>query len=339
MNNNFLDMTKDIVEKLNTLNDKIIFYYYMKYKNGIFKRCIDINNNFISTKKYFERRKGVKDGDKTKQMIIHFPYYYKMLNLYAHLCAILNVEEKDFCGTFMVTIGNMTENHDNPIKCVESMLSDIDTEDVEYEKRNDKFVNKKKLDRINTEIKVLMRNANNLYIHFKKYGKDEAGFVEECGLEDCMHLVTEFDEKNPTIEPDPDPISSDKFRDEFFHTFGKQMAKPKVHHSVKPSGTTSVFPPATTSFVQPMPDKDSKLKEIRELFAAGLLTKETAEKMVTGTILDHKDPNLVAVAVPPEKKSGLILHKTEEDYKKLQEYSIPIDGESLKRILEATRKK
>ena len=91
----FPNMTEDISKKLNALNGAIVFHYYMKYKGSRYSKCIDINNDTISLANYFKGRKGTKSGDRTEQLVMHFPYYYKMLNLYAHFCAILDLEEDE----------------------------------------------------------------------------------------------------------------------------------------------------------------------------------------------------------------------------------------------------
>jgi hypothetical protein len=326
---------------LNTLNDKIVFFYYTKYRSGDIGNCIDIKNNIISLQKHFKRKKGITGDDKFRKMKSEFPYYYKMLNLYAHLCAILDVEERDFCGTFLTIIGNMIENYDNPKNCVKSMFEDVDADSV-YEKRNDKFVNKKKRERINTEIKVLMRHANNLHKDFNRYGDNETQFEKESGLEDYMYLLNEKRQLDKDLPDYLDPMKNygnyhedwvpytttdiDDLNDEF----AKLCVVPEAHHSIK---TVS-----NTSFVQ-MPNKNvtDELQKLSELCANNIISKQTAEKMMTDIILKSKNPNLV-VKPEPKASSGLILRRTEEEYKKLQSMGPMIDNEMMKRILEETKK-
>lgn len=167
---------KYIFKKLNSLNSDIVFLYYCKYRN----------QNNISHKlplAYISINKSNINISTCSFLIIkrELPYYYKMLNLYAHFLAILEISDgnnyimKDLYSDIIYSFINGGENpHKGIINMLALMKNNV----------NSDLLQSDRIKNINDELQILMNNANKLKRDLKKYGNNEDEFCKNSFLDD-----------------------------------------------------------------------------------------------------------------------------------------------------------
>jgi len=321
MNDNFVNIIKDINKKLNALNSDIVFYYYMKYKTMEFSPFVDISKSIIDFKGYYYSiDEPMTDEQKFDFVAKTFPYYYKSLNLYAHLNAILDLTDiKNLASTYLNVIGNFVANGDNIYECTSELIEDAKltfdfTPSTEAAMRDMK--------RINLELKILMRNANNLHKDFKKYGDDIEKFLKDSKLDDYLYLCNEAEEKNKR-----NANFRDMDDDDDTWSMGQQIKQPETHPSIIPS--------ANTSFVIKPKTLDEELQMIKDLYEHRMMSRGAYKKACGKLISQNRSKNLNNISLPPTQAPKYQYNKNVEDmFKKLQTLSDSgLDKEMIKKML------
>jgi hypothetical protein len=274
----FEDTVTNILKQLNKLNSDIIFHYYIECKaTSKYKTAIDINTSMIHTT-LFSSFDEMSFGDVENEVKTSFPYYYKMMRLYAHLCAIIDLDKKSFQSSFSNVVDSIVLNEYNPsvliaddIRTIDYSQCDLESDDMSY---------------FNQELKVLMRNANTLNKDFKKYGVNQTAFLTECDMNDYKYLTVE----EPPTELDSEWVAGPGLEKRLQDAAIKEL-QDEIDNSF---ATTKIIPASNTSFakVDVNHDRNLALKKIGDLYACGTFSKKTAQKLMYDIVFNYKIPSL-----------------------------------------------
>lgn len=163
----------DILDKLDALNKKIITKYFVLIRDKKYNPPIELKN-FSDDLTYIDFR--IKDQISWKKADVgkyyekmvqsNLPYYYKIINLYVHLCAILDTIEdindnitlrnmkKLISNKYFTIQYNVFNSFDTPMKIAREQFNDKDWKKGSLVNEYFQF--------IEAEIRKLMFIANNL---------------------------------------------------------------------------------------------------------------------------------------------------------------------------------